>query len=433
MKRKTFSVITLGCKVNDYESTFTKELLARDFDYVDHREEKPDIIVIYSCVVTNTAESKTRKMINHAHKINEDALIIVCGCYVQLKGDELMNNNRIILAIGAYEKSQILAYIHQYFNDDEHRLINDVPTKPTYDEMFIDDYSTRTRAFLKIQDGCNQYCAFCAIPFARGKERSAKMANVLKEAMALSKNAKEIVLTGIHTGRYFDGENYLYDLLKELVKIESLKRIRLSSIEVTEITDDIIDLMANHPKIARNLHIPLQAGSDKILKLMNRPYTVDDYRMRIAYIRHKIPNISISTDLIVGFPNEFETEFALTLDLIKELKFAFIHTFPYSRKSGTVADKMSNHINGKIKKQRVHQVLALSETLRNEYDQSLVNSEVEVLFEHYDGQYTIGHTSEFVLLNVAGQYPLNEMYRCFVSEYRDGKLFGIIRGIDEIK
>lgn len=421
---KKFSIITLGCKVNDYESTYTKKLLENDFCYVDYQKEKPDIIIVYSCVVTNAAESKTRKMINHALKVNPDALIVVCGCYSQLKGDELIDNPNIKIVVGSYQKSHILEYIKKYYETNEKILANEIPKKINFEEMYINDYDTKTRAFLKIQDGCNQFCTFCAIPFARGRERSAKLENVVKEALNLVNNSKEIVLTGIHTGKYFDGENNLYNLLKELVKIDGLERIRLSSIEINEITDEIIELFIENKKLARHLHIPIQSCCDTILKSMNRPYDVKYFKERIKYIREKIPNISISTDLIVGFPGESQELFNETFENLCELNFSFIHTFPYSLKSGTKASTFKNQVHGEDKKQRVHRIIAFSDDSKAKFEKSLIGKKARVLIEYFDGKYSIGHISEYALVYIEEKLSHNSMYDIELICYEDKKLIG---------
>lgn len=416
---KTFSLICLGCKVNDYEATFTKQQLEKEYQYVDYKNEKADIIVIYTCVVTNTAEAKDRKMISQASRSNPDAVLVVVGCLPQVKAEELAKDSKIKIIVGTYHKTEISNYLKQYFETGERIIKVDEPETIKFESMAIDEYSRKTRAYLKIQDGCEQFCAYCQIPYSRGKLRSAALETVVEEASILAKTSKEIVLTGIHTGKYNDGKHNLFDLLKELVKIEGLERIRLSSIEINEITDEIIDLMKNNQKIARHLHIPLQAGSNHILSLMKRPYDIKEYLDRVAYIRSQIPAVSVSCDLIVGFPNESEEDFNETLDTVMKANFSFIHCFPYSRKSGTEADKMSGHIDEKIKKERANKILQISSINLARYSEEHLGKTVDVLVEQSDENYSYGHSSEYLYIKIKGVYPKNEIIPVELVSYTD--------------
>ena len=250
-----------------------------------------------------------------------------------------------------------------------------------FESMFISNYPNKSRAFLKIQDGCNQFCSYCIIPYARGNERSESHTKLLKIAKDLSKNYKEIVLTGIHTGRYNDNGYNLYNLLCDLIKIKSLKIIRISSIELNEVTDEIIDLISNNPKIAPHLHIPVQALNDHILMTMHRTYTLEEFKERIKYIRSKIKDISISTDLIVGFPGETSKIFKTYFNELDDIKFSFIHVFPYSKKNRTLAAGLKNQIDPNIKKQRVNQILQYEKDITYKYQNRFINTIMEVLVE----------------------------------------------------
>lgn len=406
---KTFSLICLGCKVNDFEATYTREQLEQKYKFVDYRKELADIIVIYTCVVTNTAEAKDRKMISQAKRSNPNAIIAVVGCLPQVKAEELSLDSAIKIICGTYYKTKLVEMIDTYLKTGEKVISVGEPEKIRFENMLINRYSGKTRAYLKIQDGCEQFCAYCQIPYSRGKLRSADLESVVAEAKILSETSKEIVLTGIHTGKYNDGSHNLYDLLKNLVMIEGLERIRLSSIEINEITDDIIDLMKNNPKIARHLHIPLQAGSDHILSLMKRPYTICEYLKRVEYIREQIPGVSVSCDLIVGFPNESEQDFNETLDTLFKANFSFIHCFPYSRKSGTEADKMSGHIDERIKKERANKVLQISSVNLSRYSDEHIGNVLDVLIEENDENYSYGHSSEYLYIKIKGVYPKNSI------------------------
>lgn len=400
---KTYAAMVLGCKVNDYEATYVKNKMDMYFERIDFKS-KADIYLIFTCCVTNTAEAKTRKFIHDARRNNPDAYIVAIGCLSQIKPDSEVFND-VDLIIGSDDKDKIVELILA-----DTRLNNvHKDLDPEFEELEIESYPNKSRAFLKIEDGCNQFCSYCIIPYARGRQRSLNHELVYKQAQQLSKSVNEIVLTGIHTGRYDDGEYKLFDLLKKLCEIEELETIRLSSIEINEIGDDIIDLMANNNKLARHLHIPVQSCDNSVLKNMNRPYTIEEYMDRVEYIRSRIPDISISTDLIVGFPMESDENFENTVNNIKKTGFSFIHVFPYSRKSGTVADKMDGHIDSKVKKARVKQIIELNETLRNNYYNRFINKKVKVLIERNDDEYSYGYCKEYIYVKVKGIYEIGKL------------------------
>lgn len=403
---KTFAVLTLGCKVNDYESTYVKSELLKHYELVDFKS-KADIYIIFTCCVTNTAEAKTRKFIHQARRNNPDGYVVVMGCLAQIKPD-LIDFKEVDLIIGSSLKDKAVDYILAGIKENKVESLDGAK----FEFLKLDNYPGKDRAFLKIQDGCNQFCNYCAIPYSRGRERCANHLEILKEAEMLAKNFKEIVLTGIHTGRYNDNGYKLYDLLCDLVKIEGLETIRLSSIEVTEITDEIIELMATNNKIAHHLHIPVQATTNEILKGMNRPYTIEEYKNRVSYIRNKVPGISISTDLICGFPKETDEIFNKGLKEIEEIEFSFIHCFPYSRKTGTVADKMDGHIDPRIKKDRVKIIENLQKDITSKYQMSFINKEVEVLVEKNIDNTSIGYTKEYIQVVVDGLYTVGDIVKC---------------------
>ena len=407
---KTYAMMVLGCKVNDYEATYTRENMNRYFQEVSFKD-KADIYLIFTCCVTNTAEAKTRKFIHDARRNNPDAYIVAIGCLAQIKSDDKTFDD-VDLLIGSDSKDEIVSLILAGNKiNNVHEIIDD-----NFEELYINAYPTKSRSFLKIQDGCNQYCSFCIIPYARGKERSADHNSIINQAKVLAKSNNEIVLTGIHTGRYNDGQYDLYMLLKDLCEIDDLKTIRLSSIEINEISDEIIDLIKNNIKIARHLHIPVQSCENSILKAMNRPYTIEEYIDRVNYIRENIPNISISTDLIVGFPSETDESFLKTIENIKKIDFSFIHVFPYSRKTGTVADKMDNHIDPKIKKARVKTIIDLSNELYLKYKSKFINSILEVLIERNDESYSYGYCKEYIYVKVKGIYDIGKIYKVKVEK-----------------
>ena len=388
------AVYTLGCKVNIYESEYVISLLKKNnYEIVDF-SQVADIYIINTCTVTNESDKKDRKIINQARKLNKDAIIVVMGCYSQTTTNEIEAD----IVLGNKDKSKIVELIEEYKkNKNKIKRIYDLK-KIEFEEMFIDKFENHTRAFVKIQEGCNAFCSYCIIPYARGGLRSKDEKEAINEITTLVNNGyKEIVLTGIHTGRYgIEKNTSLEELLNKLVKIPNIFRIRLSSIEINEITDGILDLIKNNKIMAKHLHIPLQSGSDKILKLMNRKYNLEYFINKIELIRKEIPDISITTDLIVGFPGETEEDFKNTLDTLEKIKFTKIHTFPYSKREGTPAASMPNQVPGNIKKERVHKVLEISDKYELEFYKSKVNKTYEVITELRKNNVCIGHTSNYI-------------------------------------
>ncbi|MDO4467289.1 MAG: tRNA (N(6)-L-threonylcarbamoyladenosine(37)-C(2))-methylthiotransferase MtaB [Bacillota bacterium] len=391
-----FKVTTLGCKVNAYESEFYKqEMIKNGFEPVED-ESLADIHIINTCTVTNTAASKSRQKIHHVKKMNPNAIVVVVGCFVQFAKEEERRNLGADILVGTNHKSQLVKFVLEYLKNPEYlEAIEDVSKFDSFETMPIQVFESQHRAFLKVEDGCNQFCSYCAIPYARGRERSLHHIQVLSIAKQLQdKGHSEIVLTGIHTGRYDDGDFNLTQLMEML--IENTKdsiHYRISSIEITEITDEFIELMKNEPRICRHLHIPIQSACDITLKRMNRPYTVEEYKERIAYIRSQIPDISISTDIMCGFVQESDEEFETTYQNLKDIQFSFLHVFPYSKRDGTVASKMKGEVHGSIVKDRTKRLLELSDTLRLSDMKRF--SDVEVLIEREQNGWYLGYTSQY--------------------------------------
>ncbi len=393
-----YKILTLGCKVNIYESEVINELLLKEGFICDNLN--PDIIIINTCSVTNMADAKSRKLIRSEKRNHPNAILVVCGCSAQNHQQELQDL-KIDILIGNRNKSQIVTLIKNYLQNSK-PYTSFAPLTNDFENMEVDKFTTHTRAFLKIQDGCNNYCTYCIIPYLRGPLRSKPKDLVLTECQKLVANGhKEIVLTGIHTGRY--GRELGYDLtslLQELITIPSLERIRISSIEATEITDEFLQLLKTSPKICNHLHIPLQAGSDKILKLMNRKYTKEEFKNIINKIRSVRPDIAISTDVIVGFPSETDKDFQKTYNFCQEISFSKIHVFPYSKRDGTVAAKMPNQVDKKLKHERSQKLNALSLDLETQYAQKFIGQNLLVLLEEEKDGYYIGHTSNYLKVMV---------------------------------
>ena len=422
----TFAIHTFGCKVNIYESEYVTNLLQeKGYKMLEfNSEEEADIYIINTCTVTNEADKKDRKLIHTTRKNHESSILIVMGCYSQLNPNDIDAD----IILGNKYKSDIINLIDEYLKD-YHKIVkvNDI-TKIEFEDMYINRFVAHTRAFVKIQDGCNAFCAYCAIPYARGGIRSKDFDKVISEVTNLVNNGyKEIVLTGIHTGRYgIEKHTNLENLLKELVKIKGIFRIRLSSIEVNEITDGIIDLIKNNDIMAKHLHIPLQSGSNAILKSMNRLYDKETFINKIEYIRKEIPDISITTDLIVGFPGETEDNFKETIDTLNRIKFTKIHTFPYSKRSGTKAASMPNQIDGNIKKCRVKEVLTLSDRYEYEfYKQKIGNIYNGIIETRKDGK-KIVITSNYIPIEVASNLENNTEVTVKLLSVNDDKIMGEI-------
>ena len=431
---KTYGICTLGCKVNTYESQSINEQLRNKGFIEKDFKDICDIYIIFTCAVTNVAASKSRKMIHSAISRNPDAIICVVGCYVQVDVENLAKEDKIDILIGTKYKDKLADYIEQYQNE----RINKVESLANigFENLDVKHFEHHTRAYLKIQDGCNQYCSYCIIPYARGHERSMDPQLVVSEARQLSKTHHEIILAGIHTGRY--GKEYNYTLAKMIKEIlancPDLKRIRISSIEITEIDDELIALLQNDQRVAKHLHIPLQSGCDETLRRMNRPYTTKEFLDRITDIRNRVSDISISTDLIVGFVDESEEEFSKTYQFLKDCNFSFLHVFPFASKKGTKASLMKGQLSNDIKKQRVKTCLELSEKLKYKYEVNKLNKKVEVLVEGYENGYSYGYSSDYVYTYIEGEYATNSMVTCVIDHISDNKVYAKGGGMkDEIE
>ena len=402
-----FYIYNLGCKVNSYESNVMKDNLINN-GFILSSLDDADIVIINSCCVTNTASNKTMKLIRHVYN-NYSVILVVVGCFVQSRKEDLSDIPGDIL-IGNKNKSMISSYINKYL--DTRERIEDLydVSDVSFESMKLNNYD-HTRAFIKIQDGCNNFCSYCIIPFTRGGVRSKKKEDVLSEVRALiSSGHKEIVLTGIHTGNY-GAEFGNYDfacLLNDLVKIDGLQRLRISSIEITEINDRVIDIIKNNKVLVDHMHIPLQSGSDSILKAMNRKYDIKYFIDKINTLRSIRPDISITTDVIVGFPGETDELFLETVNNIKKIGFTKLHVFPYSRRTGTVADKMDNQIDECIKKKRVRVLLDLSKELEINYMKKFIGKTVSFIPEVIKDGYLIGHTGNYLNVKCKGDTLIHD-------------------------
>lgn len=410
-----FCIKTLGCKVNTYESELIRGLFVRK-GYV-YDEDNADIYVVNTCTVTNMSDRKSRQIIHGIRNNHKDSIIVVCGCYSQnAYNTGKLDDIDADIILGNKDKSKIVEYVEDYLkNKVAKKVFYDIMDVP-FENMELVNTFDRTRAFVKIEDGCENYCTYCIIPYVRGKVRSKDHNLVIEEVTNLVNNGyKEIVLTGIHTGHYVDGDYNFASLLKDLINIKGLIRLRISSIEINELTDEVLDIFKNSSILVPHLHVPLQSGSDRILKEMNRKYDKKYFIDRINYIRSIKPDVSITTDVIVGFPTESEEEHIESMDTIRKIGFTKVHTFPYSDRYGTLASEMSGKIDGNVKKRRVKEIIELSSELERMFYEKFYNRQLDVLFEEEKDGYFIGHTANFIKVKVKGNYKINEIFSVLLS------------------
>lgn len=398
-------ICTLGCKVNTYESEYIESLLKNHGYEIGNFNDKNDIYIINTCSVTNSADSKSRKMIHRALKNNKDAIIIAMGCFIEANHD--FNVDGVSIIIGNKDKANILDLIEKYKKEKKQivNLYKDFDRE--FEDMEVTTFGSRARAFVKIQDGCENFCSYCIIPYTRGKCRSKDKEKVIQEIKELVKNGyKEVVLTGIHTGHYGIDKNYTFaSLLKEIEQIKGLLRLRISSIEITELDDAFLDVLRNSKVIVDHMHIPLQSGTDEILEVMNRKYDTKYYEEKIKKIRAIRPDMAISTDIIVGMPYETEELFQKTIDFAKKMKFSKIHVFPYSKRKGTKASEMQHQVEESVKKRRSRRLIEVSKELEIEYMNRFLNQEMDVIVELEKEEYSIGHTGNFLHVKIPKKLP----------------------------
>ena len=409
---------TLGCKVNTYESEVIKEEFLRNgYELADNLSDA-NVIVVNTCSVTNQSDAKSRKVIRNARKNNKNAILVVCGCSSQNHQDELKDLGADIL-IGNKDKSKIFDYVNNYDNKQIINYYNMINTD--FEKMSLDNYSERTRAFVKIKDGCNNYCSYCIIPYLRGTIRNKDLNDAINEINTLVNNGfKEIVLTGIHTGSYPE----LVKLIQEISKNDKLERIRISSIEATEINDEFLKELKNNNKICNHMHIPVQAACDNTLKKMNRKYDMNKFKEIINKIREVRPDINITTDLIVGFPTETKEDFLESYNNANEIKFGKIHVFPYSKRDGTVAAKMKSIVTDTEKKERTHKMITLSNKLENEYYNKFIDKTLSVLVEEVFDKYCTGHTDNYIKVIINKKLEHNKFYNVKIIKVDNCNVYG---------
>ena len=410
------AIQSLGCKVNLYESEYITDQFQKAGYEIVPFQEIADVYIINTCSVTNTSDVKSRKVIHQAIRRNPDACIVAIGCFIEANHD--YHEDGVDILLGNANKSKVLEYVERYWQTKQKANYFVTPIPEKFDDMTMSTFLGRTRAFIKIQDGCENFCSYCIIPYVRGKCRSKNFQTVLEEIQNYVQHGyKEVVLTGIHTGNYgVDLGTDFAALLREIVKINGLVRLRISSIEITELTDEVLQIIRDNDVIVDHLHIPLQAGSDKILRLMNRKYDLAYFKQKMEQIREIRPDISLTTDIIVGFPSETEEDFQDTLSFVREVQFSKVHVFPYSRRSGTVAADMAEQVPGDVKKNRVRRLLALSKELETEYMKKFIGKTLPVLMEVNRTDYSLGHTSNYLLVKVLGEYQSEDLVDVIITD-----------------
>ena len=424
--KKTVSFYTLGCKVNQYETNAMEQQFIKNNYEIVENTQKADIYVINTCTVTNMAERKSRQMLRRVKEINPSAVLVVCGCYAQVAKNELEQIPEIDIILGINEKNEIVQIVKNYMEKmaeqdkrSQEAEIDDVSKQKEFLDFGDVTYTEKNRAVVKVQDGCNMFCSYCIIPYARGRIRSRKIESVVSEIEKIAKEKiKEVVITGIHVASYgkdFDNENTskkirLIDLLEAINKIDGIDRIRLSSLEPTIVDEEFATRLSKLDKICDHFHLSLQSGCDETLKRMNRKYTTQIYRDAVATLRKYYPEASFTTDVIVGFPGETDEEFAKTYEFLKEIDFYRLHVFKYSPRRGTVAEKMPNQIDGNKKEERSDKLIELSNSTENKHNQSYIGKTVKVLFEEFEDGFFKGHTTNYMMVKVAGEEEQSDKF-----------------------
>ncbi|BAK17315.1 2-methylthioadenine synthetase [Solibacillus silvestris StLB046] len=442
-RTKTVSLHTLGCKVNHYETEAIWQLFKEQGYERTEFDHQADVYVINTCTVTNTGDKKSRQVIRRAIRQNPDAVICVTGCYAQTSPAEIMAIPGVDIVVGTQDREKMLGYIDQYRNERQPiNAVRNIMKNRVYEELDVPAFTDRTRASLKIQEGCNNFCTFCIIPWARGLMRSRDPEEVIRQAQQLvDAGYLEIVLTGIHTGGYGqDFKDYnLAQLLRDLeAQVKGLKRLRISSIEASQLTDEVIDVLQNSEIVVNHLHIPIQSGSDTVLKRMRRKYTMEFFAERLEKLKIALPDLAVTSDVIVGFPGETEEEFMETFNFIRDHKFSELHVFPYSQRTGTPAARMEDQVDEEIKNERVHRLIALNDQLAKEYASRFEGEVLEVIpeerFKDSDNENLyVGYTTNYLKVIFEGaEEMVGQLVKVKVTKagypYNEGQFVRVLEG-----
>lgn len=427
---KKAASFALGCKVNQYESEAIAELFAEKGYEIVGIEEEADVYVINTCTVTNFGDKKSRQLIRKVKRQNENAIVAVVGCYAQTAPQELMQVEGVNLVIGTKDRAQIVEMVENYtMENGVENHVSDIMKERIFEPLSIQKLANRTRAYLKIQDGCSQYCSYCIIPYARGPIRSREPQDVIAEVKRLAENGfKEVVLTGIHVASYGKDrrDTSLLEILRQVHEVEGIERIRFSSIEPNVVTEEFAQAIAAMPKVCDHFHLSLQSGCDKTLKEMNRKYDTEKYRQAAATLRKYLPEVALTTDIIAGFPGETEEDFQASYDFAKEIGFAKIHAFPYSPKRGTPAAARKDQLLNAVKAERSHRLITLSDEMADAFIQNYVGKEVEVLYERAVGEGVYeGHTTNYIKVCGTSEKDLtNQICKTKILKAEQEELFG---------
>ena len=435
--KKRVAFYTLGCKVNQYETNaMIQKFINSGYKVVDI-EENADIYVVNTCTVTNMSDRKSRQVLRRFKEKNPDSVVVAVGCYVQVAKDEVEKIDEIDICLGNLEKNDIVSYVEDYINSSMQKdrvEVVDVMNQKEYCDFGSVTYTDKTRAVVKIQDGCDRFCSYCIIPYARGRVRSRSIESIVEEIKQIvDKGIKEVVITGIHIasyGRDFKNGIELIDLLEKINEIDKLERIRLGSIEPLLITEKFINRLLKLEKICHHFHLSLQSGCDDTLKRMNRRYTTEEFRNIVDILRKNYDDVILTTDIIVGFPGETEEEFNKTYEFLKEIKFYKMHVFKYSPRKGTKAAQMKCQIDGNEKERRSKILIELSEENQKRYNQKYIDSEIEVLFEERDekdNKYIKGHSKNYIMVYCeTSENVENKTAMVHITGVRDDYLLGKI-------
>ena len=432
---KKVAFLTLGCKTNQYETNGMMQKFIEAGYKICNLEENPDIYVVNTCTVTNIADRKSRQSLRRVKENN--TIVVAVGCYAQVAKEQLEQMPEIDIVLGNKEKKDIVKYVEEFLQKrtdlgkkEPTPIVDvaDISKQKDFDEYGCVTYTEKSRTEIKIQDGCNNFCTYCLIPYARGRIRSRKKENVLKEAQNIANEGiKEIVLTGIHIASYgkdFEEEYKLIDLLEDLNKVQGIERIRLGSLEPTIITDEFTKRLSKLEKVCNHFHLSLQSGCNETLKRMNRKYTTEEFRKVVEILRKYFKDVNLTTDIIVGFPGETDEEFDITYKFLKEIAFYKMHVFKYSKRDGTVATKMPNQIDGTIAEERSKKLIELSEKNMKKYNSIYIGKELEVLFEEKQDEFWTGHTKNYMVVKMKSENNLeNKVLKVKINSVNNEALF----------
>jgi len=451
MNNKTIATYTLGCKVNQYETNAVEEIFTQNGYTLTDFDDKSDIYIINTCTVTSMSDRKSRQVIRRAKKNNKDAIVVVMGCYAQNDPDAIIKIEDVNLVLGTKDKNKIFEEVQKISKHDKVVRVTNIMDELEFENLSVTSYTKNTRAFVKIQDGCDRYCSYCIIPYTRGRIRSRNISDVVREVQSLSDNGyKEVVLTGIHIASYgkdlkkskdelipiidsqkddfIQADISLIDVIEEVSKISNIHRVRIGSVEPIIVTDDFLKRLTKIEKFCPHFHLSLQSGCDDTLKRMNRRYTTDEYRDAVLKIRQYFDSPVITTDIITGFPGETQEEFEKTYLYLSDINLYEMHIFPFSRRSGTKAYDMKNQIDNDTKHKRSEKLIALANKNKNDFEQNLIGKTVDVLFEQKDEQYYHGYTKNYVKIHVKSDKELSgKLIDVRINALENGRLIGEIQ------